>query len=192
MESSGGGPQLDPSKAPNELLAPGAALAQFEPPEGMHIAAAEPAQQKERVRYGFRIGGLRLLISKNAGSELLAMPQVTPLPRAPAGFLGLINLRGNLVPIYDLRVLLQLEPHTSGAVPLAVVFDQGDKAVGVAVDDYPVALPALRPLSGAPPVPDVLRDHARGGYLQEDEIWLEFDHGSFFDEVSRGITLETI
>ncbi len=192
MAPSEGIPQPDREKAVNEHLAPSAALAQFEPPEGIHLALAAHAGLRERVRYGFRIGTLGLLISPDSESEVLSMPQVTFLPRAPAGFLGLINLRGNLVPIYDLRVLLHLPPVQPGATARALVFDEGEKAVGVAIDGYPVALDGLRPLSGAPVAPDLLRDHVKGGYVQDDNIWLEFDQGSFFDRVSRGITLETI
>lgn len=191
MEQAGKYPQPDRDQIAEALPAPGAALAVFEPPEGMHLAVTGQARAEERVRYGFRVGTLGLLVPVDAKSEVLAMPEVTALPRAPVGFLGLINLRGNLVPIYELHTLLRLEPGKNCTVPLALVFDQGDKAVGLAIDNYPVALAGLRQVSGAPVAPERLQEHVRGGYLQDDKIWLEFDRGAFFDEVSRGIRLET-
>ncbi len=182
-----------PREEPNHSrIAPREALAQFEPPEGMHLAAAGPGREAVRVRYGFRIGTLGLLIPWESGSEVLEMPALTPLPGARAGFLGLINLRGNLVPIYEMRALLGLGAGKSRRHPLALVFDQGDNAVGVVIEGYPVALAALRPLAGETPAPELLREHVRGGYLQDDAVWLEFDHGSFFDQMSRGIALESI
>lgn len=191
MEQAGISRQPDRVESTDARLTPGAALAAFEPPEGMHLAVASQTRPEERVRYGFRIGTLGLLIPRETGSEVLTMPQVTELPRAPAGFLGLINLRGNLVPIYALHTLLRLETGTNSAM-LALVFGQGDKAVGLAIDGYPVALTALLQLPGAPPVPEGLQEHVHEAYTLNGNVWLEFDHGAFFDEISRGITLKTM
>ncbi len=173
-------------------LPPSAALAHFEPAEGMHVASGEETTPAQQVRYGFRVGMLGLLIDANTESEILKMPQVTPLPGAQAGFLGLINLRGNLVPIYELRILLHLEPRKPGANPLALIFGKGENAVGVLTEEFPVALHTLRPLPSLPVLPNALQEHVHYGYIQDELVWLEFDHGSFFDVVSRGITLEPI
>ncbi len=172
-----------------DWLPPTAALAQFEPSGPVQTAATE---EEERVRYGFRVGALGLLIPLETGSEVLEMPAVTPLPGAPSGFLGLINLRGNLVPLYELRGPLHMEPRRTGRNPLALVFDQGERAVGVVIEEFPVALPMLQPLAGLPQLPDALQDHVRGGYVRDEMVWLEFDHGAFFDEMSRGIRLQTV
>ncbi len=191
MEQAGKHPQPGQDENANGLLTPGAALAAFEPPEGMHLATAQP-RPEGRLRYGFRVGTLGLLIPPETKSEVLAAPQITALPRAPASFLGLINLRGNLVPIYDLRTLLGLERGSGSAGTLTLVFDQGNMAVGLAIDGYPVALAGLRSVPSAPPVPEGLQEHVSASYVLNDNIWLEFDHGTFFNEVSRGIKLETM
>jgi twitching motility protein PilI len=172
-------------------LPPLAALAQFEPPEGMHLAAAGDAPQETQIRYGFRVGTLGLLVPIEAGSEVLDLPPIASIPATPAGFLGLINLRGNLVPLYELRTLLHLDPRKGGTAPLALVFGKGDLAVGVLIDGFPVALSTLREVPHLPPIPDALQDHVHAAYLKDDDVWLEFNHGSFFDEVSRGIKLDT-
>ncbi len=191
MEQAGKHPQPGQDENANGLLTPGAALAAFEPPEGMHLATAQ-VRPDARLRYGFRVGTLGLLIPPDTESEVLAAPQITALPRAPASFLGLINLRGNLVPIYELRTLLRLEKGLDSAGALTLVLGQGTMAVGLAIDDYPVALAGLRPHSSAPPAPEGLQEHVSGSYVLNDNIWLEFDHGTFFNEVSRGIKLETM
>ncbi len=170
-----------------DWLPPGAALAQFEPPESMQASA--PVRHEERVRYGFRVGAVGLLIPLETGSEVLEMPVIAAIPGTPPGFLGLINLRGNLVPLYELRTLLRMEPRNTRTKLLALVFGQGDTAVAVVVDEFPVALTSLEPLAGLPPLPDVLQDHVREAYAKGDMAWLDFDFGAFFDEVSRGIRL---
>jgi twitching motility protein PilI len=165
-------------------LPPGDALAYFEPPEGVQISAAKQEQQSERVRYGFRIGDLGMLIGADTGSEVLAMPQVATLPNTPPGFLGLINLRGNLVPVYELRILLDLGQRPSGVSTMVLVFGKDDQAVGVSIDGYPEALFELNPIQNLPTLPDVLRKHVSAGFINDDRIWLEFNHNTFFETIS--------
>jgi chemotaxis signal transduction protein len=168
-----------------EWLSPGAALACFEPPEGLHLEVAGQVREEVRARYGFRIGDLGLLINPDIGNEVLTVSSITPLPDAPPGFLGLINLRGNLVPLYELRVRLGMDTRQARTETLALVFGEGEEAVGVVIESFPAVLPSLRPSPDLPPLPDALQNHVSAGYLQDGMVWLEFDHGSFFDEACR-------
>lgn len=185
MEQPENHAEMQDGASPVEWLAPGAALARFEPPAGVQLAAAGPVRKETRARYGFRVGELGLLIDPDTGSEVLSVPAVTPLPDAPPGFFGLINLRGNLVPLYELRVLLGIGQSPAQADSKVLVFGQGEQAVGVVIDGYPSALSALHPLPHLPPLPDVLQPHVPAGHMQDGTVWLEFDHGSFFDEACR-------
>lgn len=166
-------------------LLPEAALAYFEPPVGLHTALAGQRRQDARVRYGFRAGQLGLLINPDTGSEVMEMPSVAAMPGAPAGFLGLVNLRSNLIPLFELRTLFGFAPRAPGMSTMVLVFGQGREAVGVIIEGSPVALSALRPLSHLPPLPGALQNHVSFGYLQDEMIWLEFDHSTFFDEICR-------
>jgi twitching motility protein PilI len=162
-------------------LLPGAALDRFEPPANMVLVAST---EKEPDRYGFKIGELGLLIQMGSGSEVMQMPTIWSLPGAPPWLLGLINLRGNLVPIYDLRQVLSLGQRTAELKPLVLIFDQGEKAVGVVIDDYPKPLTELSQLPHLPKLPTSLSGHVRKGYVKDKMIWLEFDQHSFFEQLT--------
>lgn len=164
-------------------MSPGAALAQFEPPEGLNLSIASETVKETRARYGFRVGDLGLLIGIEVGSEVLSMPPIATLPGSPRGFLGLINLRGNLVPLYELGDLLGSGFRRVGSANAVLVFGQGEQAVGVTIDGFPIALAALRPLSGLPQLPEAIQKHVPAGFVQDQSVWLEFDHGAFFDEI---------
>lgn len=169
-----------------DWLPPAAALAYFEPPPGAHIVAARHARiEEKRVRYGFRVGGMGLLINPDAGSEVLPMPATAILPGAPPGFVGLINLRGNLAPLYDMRMLLGVPPQ-AGRQALALVLGQGDDAVGFIIEEHPAPLTRLNPLNDFPALPDTLARYVPAAYTQDGEIWLEFDHHSFFADICAG------
>ena len=59
--------------------------------------------------------------------EVVPDPEVTPLPGAPAGLLGLFNLRGEVVPLFDTAWLLGLQ-----AAPAADQVTVADTALGLA------------------------------------------------------------
>ncbi len=165
-----------------EWLPPEAALDRFEPPAGMAVAAAT---EETRVRYGFRISALSFLIKTRCASEVLHMPAIWNLPGSPPWLLGLVNLRSNLVPVFDLRQLFGLRPCDDAAAQRVLVFDQGDKAVGLLIDDFPKPLFDMSSLPSLPQLPEELQAHVRGGYVKDDSVWLEFDHETFFEELAR-------
>lgn len=74
--------------------------------------------------------------------EIRAWEPVTPLPNTPAYVKGVINLRGSVVPIVDLRERLGLEPRPYGPRTVVIVVNlhpsqaPGDrgKVVGMVVD----------------------------------------------------------
>ena len=160
----------------------GAALERFEPPAEMVVVATE---EEKLARYGFRVSTLGFLIKTGCTSEVLHKPDIWDLPGSSPWLLGLINLRSNLVPVFDLRQLFDLPPREVAAMQLVLVFDQGDKAAGLLIDDYPKPLADLSSFPGLPQLPDELQPHVRGGYVKGDSFWLEFDHESFFEDLVR-------
>ena len=172
---------LNAESGAGEWLLPGAALDRFVPPANMALVAVV---EKEVARYGFKIGELGLLIQLGSGSEVMQMPTIWTLPGAPPWMLGLINLRGNLVPVFDIRQVLSLGQRKAEIKPLVLIFDQGDKAVGIMIDDYPKPLAALAQLPNLPQLPTALRGHVHKGYVKDEMIWLEFDQNSFFEELT--------
>ena len=58
---------------------------------------------------GYRIGSRRLASGFDEVLEVLPMPQVTPVPGAQAWMLGVANIRGDLLPVVDLKQFLEGE-----------------------------------------------------------------------------------
>src|SRR5438105_6725660 len=122
----------DASRAPaTEWLAPGAALNRFAPPQGMTFVASK--KEVERVRYGFRVGNLGLLINPDTGSEAMPMPAIFSIPNAAPWLRGMLNLRGNLVPVFDLANLFSM-PRSADSQTYVLVLDKGQNAVGIIID----------------------------------------------------------
>lgn len=58
---------------------------------------------------GYRIGQRLLASGFDEVVEILPMPQLTPVPGAQPWMLGVANIRGNLLPVVDLRLFLEGE-----------------------------------------------------------------------------------
>jgi purine-binding chemotaxis protein CheW len=66
--------------------------------------------------------------------EVIRMPEITRLPDVPRYVRGLINLRGDVVPVIDLRERLGQESVTTTPSTRVIVVEVGDGAVGMVVD----------------------------------------------------------
>jgi twitching motility protein PilI len=164
--------------SPRRWLNPSAALDRFKAPRGL-FAGVAPAEHR-RERYGFRIGDLCFLVGQGTASEVLDQATVYPLPNTASWLMGLINLRGNLVPAFDARPVLEATEKAAPQKRKLLILDQGDKAAGLFIDDLPQATAVGQPLSRLPPLPEALRPHIPKAYMRDDLVWLEFDHQSFF------------
>jgi twitching motility protein PilI len=171
---------------PRPWLNPSAALSRFKPPRG--VATGIKTVGRERVRYGFRVGSIGMLIDQDTVSEIMEQIPIYPLPNTPPWMLGLVNLRGNLAPVFDLKQVLELEDGRQDGRPWErrlLILDRGDKAVGILIDGLPQTAVTSHALSRLPPLPPVLQTHVAKAYAQADLVWLEFDHQSFFRSLSR-------
>ncbi len=166
------------AKASRRWLNPSAALNRFKPPRG--VATGIARAERQRARYGFRVGGIGLLVGQDTVSEVLEQTPVYSLPNTPPWMLGLVNLRGNLAPVFDVKLLLELEDGPAQEKRRLLILDQGDKAIGILIDGLPQTALTSHALSRLPPLPTALRTHVTRAYAQDGVVWLEFDHQGFF------------
>ena len=175
------------SAARNEVagpwLSPSEALTRYVP--GPETRRAE-ARAVAPIRFGFRVGDIGLLVPAGMISELVEELEIYPLPTTPVWFPGLINLRGCLVPVFDLKKLFDLED-PGGEKPNLLVLDAGVDAVGVFIDGLPLTLDTGKRVKQTPPLPEILRTHSQAVYMRESNLWVDFDFDGFFRAVGSRI-----
>lgn len=79
------------------------------------------------VEYGIDILKVREIRGYDSGA-------VTPVANAPAHVKGIINLRGTIVPIVDLRIRFSLEKQTYDRQTVVVILNIHSHIVGIVVD----------------------------------------------------------
>ncbi len=65
--------------------------------------------------------------------EVITLPDTTPIPKAPSHFLGIMNLRGQVISIVDLRKKLKIEARQNKE-EVVIIVDIGGMNIGVVVD----------------------------------------------------------
>ena len=66
--------------------------------------------------------------------EIIGMMPVTSVPRTPDFIKGVINLRGKIIPIVDLRLKLEMEAKELTEESCTIVVQAGDLQIGTIVD----------------------------------------------------------
>ena len=111
------------------------------------VPAVEPFQSENEGKYltfqlseeGYGIGILKV-------REIIGLLPVTPVPQTPGFLKGVINLRGQVIPVVDLRLKFGLmeEEHTertsiivvevkglTGNIPIGIVVDQVSEVINI-------------------------------------------------------------
>jgi len=87
-----------------------------------------------RQYIGFKLNDNEYTIPILKVREIVNTPAVTGLPQSPPYMKGVINLRGSIIPVLDLRKLISLEGG-EGIAPKTVVVSSRGQVFGVLVDE---------------------------------------------------------
>jgi purine-binding chemotaxis protein CheW len=111
----------------------------------------------------FQLDGEEYGLDVRLVETIIRAGEVTPVPRAPAFVEGVINLRGRVVPVIDLKKKLGLGEVERSKRARVVVVRVRERLIGLLVD---AALQVLKvPLSRIEPAPEVVgrgADYIRG------------------------------
>jgi len=108
------------------------------------------ATAEEEVRIClFSISGDTYAVTVDLLAEIIIPQKVFPVPTTPSHVIGIINLRGNIVPIVDIRPALSL-PATAGLNQVAIIRHE-QLTIGIVVDS--VADVISVPVSSILPLP---------------------------------------
>jgi len=90
-----------------------------------------PAAQPGSVSFQlvvFSMGGQHYALKITLVREILNSVKITPAPNMPWFCPGIINLRGDIIPVFDFRRYLRLERPTGGAENVFVIVSYGGSA----------------------------------------------------------------
>lgn len=105
----------------------------------------------ETLFFVFVIEGRRYALHLSVVERVLPMVEVSPLPEAPAIALGVINLRGQIVPVLDIRRRFGLPTRDYGPATHLLVARTARRIVALPVDEV-LGVQAVAAAAITPPV----------------------------------------
>jgi purine-binding chemotaxis protein CheW len=82
----------------------------------------------------FKIGDQEYGVKISDVQEIVRMLPIVPAPNVPPCVVGVINLRGKVIPVYDLRERFGLEDFPAPRQPRIMVLSISKRLVGIKVD----------------------------------------------------------
>lgn len=108
--------------------------------------------------------------------EVLGIPEIAPIPQVPAYFLGIMNLRGQVISVVDLRIKFGLKANHFSETCI-IIFEYSSFSIGVVVDEVKSVI-SIQPEELCPP-PDTQQtkkaDFINGIINQDKNIILTLD-----------------
>ncbi|MEZ4751991.1 MAG: chemotaxis protein CheW [Bdellovibrionota bacterium] len=119
-------------------------------------------------RYGLPIGSVK---------EISTVAEVTPVPRVPKFVLGVMNLRGKIIPVIDLRIRFEVEVTTFTRDTCIVIVEGSQGEVGLVVDKVEEVLNFAEAQVKAPPAmgSDAFMKYVNGIARFNDELVMLVD-----------------
>jgi purine-binding chemotaxis protein CheW len=94
----------------------------------------EARQQDASQALIFLLGGGQFGLDILQVQEIRDSVRPTPIPSSPPHFRGVINLRGEFVPVVDLRVKLGIAAPGQGPEGVTIILNVGGQRAGIVVD----------------------------------------------------------
>jgi purine-binding chemotaxis protein CheW len=102
------------------------------PPGARAAAMAGPSASQQFITFTLDAGEYGIDIM--AVREIKGWSQTTAIPNAPRFINGVINLRGVIVPIMDLRARFGMEPTPPTRMSVVIIISAGARTTGLLVD----------------------------------------------------------
>ncbi len=126
------------------------------------------------IRFGYSIGYFDFVLEKKLVTEIVIEPTIFPVPNGPNWLKGMINLRGNILPVFDLTQILTANLKSSPGHYVLVV-DEGVNALALLIDALPKSLPNPIAAEGVGEINNISADYLTPGVVSEDKNWIELD-----------------
>lgn len=135
-------------------------------------------EQKELLQLvSFKIGDEEFGVDILSVQEINRMSQITKVPNTPEFIEGVINLRGRIIPVIDLRVKLGMIRKEHGKNTRIVVVELKEQTIGFIVDEVSEVLRIPKEITEAPPemVGGVKSDYITSIGKLEDRLLILLD-----------------
>lgn len=99
----------------------------------------------------FKIGDEEFAVDILQVQEIIKMPEYTRVPNSPRAVVGVINLRGKVIPVLDFRLQLGLEQREADRMTRIAVVEIKSRVIGFIVDQVSEVIRVNKSITETPP-----------------------------------------
>lgn len=123
----------------------------------------------------FNLGTQEFAIPLLGVREVMGVAETTQIPYAPSYFAGVMNLRGQIISVVDLRKKLNIKPNESPDTAI-IICDLEGSSLGIVVDSVNSVLsPAPSDISPRPEIENKKTEFITGVYRKNSSLVLLLD-----------------
>jgi len=145
--------------------------------------AVSNVNYQDDEQYAYMLGQIAFFFPPDALSEVIENVEYAHLPRMPETVLGLCNVRGNLVPVFDLHKFLEIS--LEGKARHLLCIGSGQDMVGILLDDMPIRVKRseCKALRSAPILPASVQPYISQVYIKGNQVILDYQHEALFQSL---------
>lgn len=143
------------------------------------VEPALPAQENIKTSWsgiGFNILGQRMIAPLGEVVEMLPVPSVTKLPGVQSWVIGLANVRGRLLPLFDLEAFFGGKLSANRHRHRVLVLEMGELYAGLIVSEV-YGMQYLPDDVAQTEIPDAVKHlapYSKGAFEQDGLTWVGF------------------
>jgi len=166
-----------------QLILPSEALSSFKAPTDGYIE--ETNNSFERF-HSFKVGDIGMLIDETQFCEIIDDSNICKIPLTPKWFKGILNLRGNSVPIVNLNEYYQIDTSSRNRRSKShiLAIGKGKGLCGIEIQNLPskVSFNKSNIIKRKVSLPENMNEQIECIY-ETDGIWVKIDTKTYFERI---------
>lgn len=147
--------------------------------ERERVRSRQASEERSKRHVLFTLAGTQYAVPAENVQEVGEVLKVTPVPNVPDWLAGVVNLRGDIISMVDLRLFLGLEPMVFQQQSRMLVTQAGPEnmVIGLIVDQVSAirVLQTDRIAPPAAPIEDQVSSYLQGVYEHEGQLLIVLD-----------------
>ncbi len=157
----------------------------------------------KQQRQGFCVADYNFMIRFEDGNQIMQMPEVYPVPNAPSWFLGISNIHGRTIAVFDLKNYFngntQVTNHNQvvnkkqTTQSMLFIIGHGEDVAGLVIEGIPQRLDideTDKVLDYS--IANELQSYTNEVYSLESKIWYDLNCLNFLDAIETKLKVTTL
>lgn len=148
------------------------------------IEEAYSTFENKGQKFVFSTGTINLILNELQPAEIIPYPRVCKIPNTPQWFTGIINLRGSLIPVFDIEQLVVGQNDFKR--DWLIIIGNEESYASLSIHTLPTLMNLTNQISQDDvAIPDLLRPYIREVYIEDEKIFIEPEYVSLLEGFSK-------